>query len=384
LVVPIWHESADGWFVPVTGSTREERLQRLADSTDPDEMIALILASIETSDFDAPVAGRGRVRDVAHGLYDAAGRRQAWQIVRRVAGLLDLVDERLTDMHKELVVRLRRIAIKAPGQADAFSESPEPGAALRKRLSSAACNDRLKTVLAEETLIHLGAEIKANPTTFSGCRTVRIWEWIALLEQEPAILARGQNLADCAPHFISQAVRDVLNGSVAVRTLLASGEAHHVANQGPTDWRLWRSRLGVLTRVGDDFFDRVWRLLGRCDGLVVGEAHAPGARIDSRIIRSDHTPHERGFALLLEDALSRIASGPYRTLTLEAINAAASACEIDAGFSTLGDLSLDAIIHDALRKADGEGEEALRSFVARSPWDVAARLGQSLRALYGA
>jgi phosphorylase kinase alpha/beta subunit len=295
-----------------------------------------------------------------------------------------LVDERLTDMHKELVVRLRRVALKLPGEPDAFSEAPSPGLVLRRRLMDATCADHLRVVLAEEVLIHLGAEMKADPSLFAGCRTIRIWDWLDVLAHEPLIATCGGMLADCAPHQIAAAVREVLRSALPIRALLAMGEAHYAAQNGSADWLLWRSRLGVTTRVGDDFFDRVWRLLGRCDGLVVGHAHAPGARIDARIARSDHTPLERGFALLIEDALSRVAWTPYRSLTLEAINAAASMSEIDAGFYIHGDLILDEVIHHALRQSDGEGETALRTFAARSPWDVAARFGQAVNSLYRA
>jgi phosphorylase kinase alpha/beta subunit len=296
--------------------------------------------------------------------------------------MLDLVDERLVDMHKELVVRLRRIVIAHEGGAAAHSVSPEPGVQLRRKLRAASCDNGLRAVLAEEVLIHLGAEMKADPAMFSGCRLIRIWDWINLLEDELQIACSGAALADCAPRQIAKAVRACLAGSPSVRAVLAQGEAHHASAHGEEDWRRWRARVGVLTRVGEDFFDRVWRLLGRCDGLLVGQAHVHGARIESRIALSDHTPHERAFALLLEEALSGIADARYRTLTLEAINAAATLCEVDREFALSGDLSLDKAIDDSLRHADGVGDEGLWAFLARSPWDVRARLSQSILRVY--
>ena len=109
------------------------------------------------------------------------------------------------------------------------------------------------------------------------------------------------------------------------------------------DWQKWRMRLGVLTRVGGDFFARLWSLLHVCGGIVFGANN----RLDAEIARSDLTAWEKDFALEIEIRLETIAAPAYRALCLEALNALANCHERDPEFSVAGDVVLDEIIHEA-------------------------------------
>jgi phosphorylase kinase alpha/beta subunit len=366
-IVPIWSEFAER--TPFDPKDEGAVFDLLATTHHPDDMATALAAARQLGALDRTVAGRGSARDMAMGLYDAAGRRQAWRIVRMMAVAGQVVDERLADMLKELVVRLRRISLGPASTIDA----PMTGPVLRARLSAMVGLDSVRIALAEEAVLHLGALIKAEPQLFAGCRTVRLWDWLDQAEHD--LSQSGVAIADAAPSAIAATLRSVASNTPSARAILALGQARFAQEHTDWSWAAWRARLGVMTRVHEDFYDRLWRLLGCCDGLTLGDASAPGARIDARIVRSDHTSRERQFAELIEDALTRIASPAYRALTLEAINAAAIASETDPHFKVAGDLSCDAMIAGAGEALHPDPSTALAQMVQCSAFEMVERLG---------
>ena len=87
------------------------------------------------------------------------------------------------------------------------------------------------------------------------------------------------------------------------------------------DWRTWREDRGALLPVGGAFSASLWRALPRCKVI----RFAGGASLDARLARSDHTENERGFALLVLEALGSGEDLLARGLALEALAAFAAA-----------------------------------------------------------
>lgn len=75
-----------------------------------------------------------------------------------------------------------------------------------------------------------------------------------------------------------------------------AARAQDVSGRGPElGWADWREHLGAVMPVGGDFARRVWHALARCRGIVFSQ----GGRLDSALMRSDHSDGERAFALQL-------------------------------------------------------------------------------------
>lgn len=75
-----------------------------------------------------------------------------------------------------------------------------------------------------------------------------------------------------------------------------AARAQDVSGPGPEPgWADWREHLGAVMPVGGDFARRVWHALARCRGIVFPQ----GGRLDSALVRSDHSDGERAFALQL-------------------------------------------------------------------------------------
>jgi phosphorylase kinase alpha/beta subunit len=160
------------------------------------------------------------------------------------------------------------------------------------------------------------------------------------------------------PSIVFDQIKSILLETPSVRAVVSPAPHFSLmpsANVIGQDWRQWRARLGVLTRVGSDFFARLWSLLHVCSGIVFGANN----RLDAAIARSDLTAWEKDFALEIEVRLETIPFPEYRTLCLEALNALANCHEINPEFGVSGDIILDDIIHTAAaaiwRKA-GRGE----------------------------
>jgi phosphorylase kinase alpha/beta subunit len=272
-------------------------------------------------------------------VYDAAGRAQDWRTARRGAAWLKRTDPRLQDSAKNIVVRLRRLDLGGGHILTRPVREDELVAQIR-----AGLGDDLQAVVAQEALQALGLFSKMDSTAVRGMRTIRLHEIIACIAREA--LGGIDTVLGEPPSTIFDRVKSILLETPSVRSIVSPAPNFSLMPSAGIiggDWKQWRQRLGVLTRVGSDFFARLWSLLHVCDGIVFGTNN----RLDAAIARSDLTAWENDFALEFEVRLETIASPPYRTLCLEALNALANCHERNGEFSIKGDVVLDDIIHNA-------------------------------------
>lgn len=78
-------------------------------------------------------------------------------------------------------------------------------------------------------------------------------------------------------------------------------------------WLRRRRIDGALNRVPHNFYPRIWKLLERCYGLMIGVHHIPG------YVTKEMTPGELKFALLVENVLNHIPQPEYRQLIVETL-----------------------------------------------------------------
>jgi phosphorylase kinase alpha/beta subunit len=284
-------------------------------------------------------------------VYEAAGRAQDWRTARRAAAHLKRTDPRLQDSAKDIVVRLRRLDL---GGGHILTR-PVSEAELVKEIR-AGFGDDVQAVLGQEALQALGLFSKSDSTAVRGMRTIRLHEIIARAAKE----AEGgmDAMLSEPPSIVFDQIKSILLETPSVRAVVSPAPHFALmpsANVIGQDWRQWRARLGVLTRVGTDFFARLWSLLHVCGGIVFGANN----RLDAAIARSDLTAWEKDFALEIEVRLETIPFPEYRTLCLEALNALANCHEANPDFGVEGDIVLDDIIHQAaaaIWRADGKGD----------------------------
>jgi hypothetical protein len=311
----------------------------------------------------------------AEATYDAAGAAHDWRRVRAEAEALGRSDERLPDALKEITVRLRRVSLLPSWADQTCIERPVSADALRRAIRAHAPEWPHAVVLAEETLQHLGVLIRTEPELFLGIRTLRLWDFVNLLTKRDDFgPAETDAILAMPPAAVAALVRVQIESTPGVRKVLSMPDLNHAPSQ---EWRAWRTRLGVLTRVGESFSLRLWRALHSCEGLIIGPRDRAGQRLDAKVAISDFTPQERKFANLIDDKLSAIPVPSYRTLTLEAMNVFAAAVERDPGLRFPGDLWLDRVIHQAVLSE--EHPDPWAHFGALSPFEVHARMEAALQ-----
>ena len=287
----------------------------------------------------------------AEAMYHAAGLMGDWSTARKAAAWLQRTDPRLQDSAKDIVVRLRRLAL---GEGRVITRPiTEPDLV---KLVEEGLQSKLHAVIAQEVLQALGLFSKADSTAVKGMRTIRLTEIVRRLAQEED--GGMDNLIAEPPSVIFDRVKAILLETPSVRAVVSPAPNFALtpsANVIAGDWERWRDRLGVLTRVGSDFFARLWSLLHVCPGIVFGANN----RLDAAIARSDLTAWEKDFALEIEVRLESIRDPSYRTFCLEALNVLANRHEQDPDFRLDQDIILDGLIHDAVAviwREAGHGE----------------------------
>ncbi|MCA3693066.1 glycoside hydrolase family 15 protein [Aquidulcibacter sp.] len=284
-------------------------------------------------------------------IYEAAGRAGDWATARRGAASLNRTDPRLQDSAKDIVVRLRRLGL---GEGRVITRPVSEGELVT--MIEDGLHSKLHAVIAQEVLQALGLFSKSDSNAVRGMRTIRLTEIVGRLGQEEA--GGMDNLVAEPPSILFDRVKSILLETPSVRAVVSPAPAFALTPSAQAignDWEQWRERLGILTRVGNDFFARLWSLLHVCPGIVFGANN----RLDAAVARSDLTAWEKDFALEIEVRLETIPDPAYRTFCLEALNVLANRHERDPDYRVEQDIILDDLIHDAVAwiwRQAGHGE----------------------------
>jgi phosphorylase kinase alpha/beta subunit len=358
-----------------------ERLRASDNLHEQAELLALLAGAVGLDHVlwrDRHGAVRGAT--LLEELYDVAGDRRAWGAVRLAAALLGKVEPTLSDAAADLFAAQKRILIgKAYSEASTVSR-PLPQVELLVTIARFCREDVRDRVLTQELIIALADLVREDPDRFAGIRTLRLGQFTLLLASELAHEAgvsqdEGyERLASAAPSEVRRRLRRLLQGEerrlgelVARQERLALAEgaaagdpdrstgrpvASHEDGADPSGgWWRWRQREGSLARLPDGFARRVWGLLTRCEGLVIGDKLERRNRLDSRRLTSESTPGELNFALRVEHLLHKIPSAEYRQVTVEAIDELAELFAATPALRVRGALVMDVLVGHAVREA---------------------------------
>lgn len=400
-------------------------LASLRNSANLYEQVELLhtLARLKGLDFDTGLGGHGErvtVADLLNEVYFKAGKgsqsKICWAVVRHAAGLLNKVDISLSDAVTDILVRQKQIAVgKAYSEASLISR-PMPHADIVEKISHFCREDIRERVLSQEILIYLGLLIKSEPELFDGLLTLRVGYFILLLTSELAYeLGVTQDeayerLMQLSPFEVKTRLRRVLAGYEGMNQVLRQQESLHVKQQEqeiewvvpvagesaevPVEgWLRKRQLYGARGWVREDFFERVWRLMKHCKGLVIGDKLERRNRLDSDLMLSEMTPGEKNFALHVEHLLNKIQAPQYRQLNIETLEELAAIAERNPNWRVEEYIVLDVLIGHAVRLAwlerfpekesryDEDKAAAWRAFYETSPYVCASYVVKAFRFL---
>ncbi len=397
-------------------------LSHLRSSENIYEQIELLqtLTRLQGLEFDTGFGGpqyRVTVADLLDEVYTKAGDTGTWGVVRRAAGLRQMVDIGLSDTVTSILVRGKQISVgKAYSEASLIAV-PMSHHEIADKINNFCREDIRDRVLTQEVIIYLGILIRTETELFQGLLTLRVGYLILLITSE---LARElhvtqdeayEHLMELSPFEVKARLRQVLTGYTGMSNLLRQQESLHVKQKEsdiawillptiseeievpPGGWRRFRKAEGALNRVPQDFFQQVWLLMQHCKGLVIGDKLERRNRLDSELMLSEMTASERNFALLVEHLLNKIEAPEYRQVNIEALMELAAIAGNNPELQIEEYIVLDVLIGHAVRLAwleqhpqrsdryDEDKGSAWRSFYNTSPRDCVSYILKAFRFL---
>ncbi|MDB5819233.1 MAG: glycosyl hydrolase family 15 [Rhizobacter sp.] len=349
-----------------------------------------------------------------------------WGLMRHCAGVLDKHDPKLEDAVANIVGHGKQLSLGRGYSVDAVIATALDNQQIASKLRQYGGDDPVGRMLVQEIVIFLATLIKVDPRPFQDLLTLRAWQllllivgqyaWDKKLQQAEAY----QKVQDLSPSAIFRRLQAVVVEPDDSIERLASLETLHRDLQavaidvalpvtlnrpivssplpanlpaGHAGWLSWRERSGVLTRLPKRFYERVWRVLARCKGLVVGDRLDVRSRLDSALTRADTTASETNFALTVERMLAHIQAPEYRQLCIEALYALADIFAANPDLNVADDLVLDVLIGHAVRLAwfdaqagedvgyDSQRAQAWTAFYGMSPPAIGKALDASFEHL---
>lgn len=394
-------------------------IERLAATDNLYEQIELLAALARIQSLDAVISMRGSTRPVhelIEEVYEQAGRRRLWAIMRRAAGLLGKVDGDLNLAVGAILVRQKHIQVGRAYSDDSLITQPIPDHELLAKITTFCRDDVRDRVLTQEILLYLGLLIKARPELFGELLTVRVSHFILLLSSQ---LARERDISageaydvlmTLAPSMVQQRLERVLEQYRAIEDLpLQLEQLNAQAARGDLDWKqdlgleklrspregwlAWRQHRGIVDRRPVHFYADVWNIFHHTPALVIGDKLERRNRMDSSVVLSDMTPREKAFALWLEHLLNKVSAAEYRQLNIESLSVLASFFRQNPSLQIDDACALDVMIGHAVRLAyleqrpDHEAgyndykADAWAAFYASAPERTSSFLVSALRSL---
>jgi phosphorylase kinase alpha/beta subunit len=403
-------------------------LSSLRQSENLYEQIELLeaLTRLRGLQFDTGLGEPGQsvtVADLLNEVYTKASQIYLWAVIRRAAGLLNKIDIGLSDAVTDILVRQKQIAIgKAYSEASLIT-SPMPAADIIDKIREFVRQDIRDRPLTQEILVYLSVLIKSEPHLFDGLLTLRVGYLILLITSELAQElqmtqdAAYEHLMQLNPFEVKTRLRHVLAGYAGLNQTLFRQESLHLKPQqaiqwnvpsagndaarppaadetpGAIDWRQQRQRDGATNRVPKDFYPKVWQVMQRCKGLVIGDKLERRNRLDSELILSEMTPGEKNFALRVEHLLNKIQAPEYRQVNIEALMELAAIVDRNPALQIEDTIVLDVLVGHAVRlcwlnqhpdhrdRYDEHKATAWRTFYQSSPPICASYVAEALRFL---
>jgi phosphorylase kinase alpha/beta subunit len=309
-----------------------------------------------------------RLHDLLEEVYRRALAEADWNVVRRLAGALDLVHPQLGDALTDLLVHQKQVVVGRNYTSDSRISEPQGSASIAAMIRRFSGEDGREWMLQQELLLALDSLARHEPALLSGSLTLQLGQLLLLLTGELASEAElnpidaFEALCDQPPHAIQRRLRTVMADLEHAKASLQRQEQLHVSGRVRWDvpdplaelpkggcWLQHRLRLGALGRVPRDFYPGIWELLHHCHGIVIGDKLEKRNRLDSGPLLSEKTPGERNFAALVDHLLSKIEAPDYRQLCTETLLTLITFMGANPEVVFDDDLVLDVVIGHAVR-----------------------------------
>jgi len=325
--------------------------------------------------FDYKIQSEGKyidLKSLAQYYYENASNCHNWAVVRKMADILEIFDDRLEDSLLEVVIRQKRLAVGRAYSESAIFSKPLESFNILKTIKESCGENSAENVLTQEIILHVGHLIRIEPNLFENMLTIRTWYLVQLLvsnisrENFVAIGDAYEYLLSLAPHAVYDSLRDILesfsnevgmmkqneniqaSGVDNIQNILTPNE--EVEIKMDKDWAIWRKNIGMIGSTNSQFYKGVWYLLQQCNGLVIGDKYNQYNRMGSDLTL-DTTAGERNFELRVDSLLQSIKASEYRQLNVEALQSLSRVFKENPEIKIDSDILIDVLIGHAVRLA---------------------------------
>ncbi|KAI8585927.1 glycosyl hydrolases family 15-domain-containing protein [Geranomyces variabilis] len=342
-----------------------EAVKLLESSSNLYDQVDLLHYIHSCNGLDYEVGNLGSVSVLLEEVYLKAMHLRQWSIVRQAAGLLKKMVNSLTINVADLLIRQRPVTVGF-GTEEMFITSPMPPAALKDLIYKHCASDVREAPLVQEILTYLGSFIRGTPALFEGIMRIRTHFFIIAIREEISRM-KGCNeeeaveqLMQLSPFEMKSLLGQILAAHDSKLSLPASVSGRQrsatsaTATRGallakrarkrdlrakltllerrvdlgattaatqltlclPSQGRWLRRRKndGALNRVPPDFYPKVWKVLSRSEGILVGKSF-----LASNPTIYEKTAEELNFALQVESLLDVIRDPAERQAAAECL-----------------------------------------------------------------
>ncbi|CAH2091833.1 unnamed protein product [Euphydryas editha] len=359
----------------------DELIAMLRETESLDEQGDILQYLVDTHglDFNTGMLENGKhvtVKDLLKALYEKACSQKLWGLVRHTAGMLGKRVEDLAKAVTDLLVRQKQITVGMPPNNEHTITAPLPENELRQLIHVAYGDDESTAMLTQELLVYLAMFIRTEPQLFLEMLRLRVGLIIQVMASE---LSRtlscdgeeaSEHLLNLSPFEMKNLLYHILSGKEFAINSVGRGNFSIVSNksnrytkksqillegqglQGTDEapitepdrqgqWLRRRRLDGALNRVPRDFYQRVWAVLEKCQGLVIqGKVLQPN-------LTQEMTSGELKFALVVETVLNSIPQPEYRQLVVEALMVITLVVEYKAVNHLGGMITVEHLVHKA-------------------------------------
>ncbi|NOS76011.1 MAG: glycosyl hydrolase family 15 [Methyloglobulus sp.] len=323
-------------------------------------------------------ASSGFVRSLLEEIYERAGDRHIWYVVRHCAGLLGKYDINLEQAATEILVRQHALSVGLVYSGRSTLTRPADSSEILQLIRKYNTKDGHEQIIIQELILYLGMLIKSNPELFADIHTVRVGHILQLIiARQKRELGQGNltctndqafnQIMSLSPYELSRKVHRTIADYNAIQSQAGDLEKLQFAGNfkslkkalfsklmDPKDrgevenWFYWREMRGSIGRENDSFFACVWDILHQCKGLVIGDKINSKRRLDSDTVLAHMTIGEQSFKLHVNHLLNKIQVAVHRQLTVEVLLAIAALFRDNESLFIDDTLSTDTLIELAV------------------------------------
>ena len=322
---------------------------------------------------------QGLVRSLLEEVYERAGDKHEWYVVRRCAGLLGKYDINLEQAATEILVRQHALSVGLIYSGKSTLTRPADSSEILRLIRTYNPKDGNEQIIIQELILYLGMLIKSYPELFTDIHTVRVGHILQLIIARQKRDLNGDNLSyttdqvfneimSLSPYELSRKIHQTIADYNAVESQTGAAEKLQFTSDlrslkkaifsklmNPKErnevenWYFWREMRGSIGRESDDFFACVWDILHQCKGLVIGDKFNSKRRLDSETILAHMTIGEQSFKLHVNHLLNKIQLAVHRQLSIEALLVIGKLFHDNASLFIDDTLSTDTLIELAVR-----------------------------------